>query len=149
VADPNRIRQVLLNLLTNSVIHAPDAPDVSIRLRRLRRRAEIEIEDRGPGISPDVQQRLFMRFERGDGRGQGLGLGLYISRQIVQAHGGTLEIDSAPGDGATFTIRLPLAPTDGAVQRDARDGAESAGVPALGRSGANAPQRLASLRRRA
>jgi two-component system CheB/CheR fusion protein len=150
MADPNRIEQVLLNLLSNSVIHAPDAPDVSIRLRRLRRRAEIEIEDRGPGISPDVQQRLFMRFERGDGRGQGLGLGLYISRQIVQAHAGTLDIDSAPGEGATFTIRLPLAPTDGSATRDTTDGAQAARLPPIGEGArADGPKRLASRRQRA
>jgi signal transduction histidine kinase len=109
LADPARLQQVLLNLLTNAVIHAPDSPDVVIRLRRLGRRAEIEVEDRGPGIPPDLQARLFGRFERGGTQGRGLGLGLYISREIVTAQGGTIEVDSRPGDGATFTIRLPLA----------------------------------------
>jgi signal transduction histidine kinase len=110
LADRARLQQVLLNLLTNALIHAADSPDVVIRLRRLRRRAEIEIEDHGPGILPDVQARLFSRFERGGGvQRRGLGLGLYISREIVTAHGGTIEVDSQPGDGATFTIRLPLA----------------------------------------
>jgi signal transduction histidine kinase len=110
LADRARLQQVLLNLLTNAVIHAPDSPDVVIRLRKLRRRAEIEIEDHGPGILPDVQARLFGRFERGGGvQRRGLGLGLYISREIVTAHGGTIEVHSQPGDGTTFTIRLPLA----------------------------------------
>jgi two-component system OmpR family sensor kinase len=110
LADRARLQQVLLNLLTNAVIHAAESPDVVIRLRRLPRRAEIEVEDHGPGILPDVQARLFGRFERGGGvQRRGLGLGLYISREIVNAHGGTIEVDSQPGDGTTFTIRLPLA----------------------------------------
>jgi two-component system CheB/CheR fusion protein len=110
LADRARLQQVLLNLLTNALIHAADSPEVVIRLRRLRRRAEIEIEDHGPGILPDVQARLFSRFERGGGvQRRGLGLGLYISREIVNAHGGTIEVDSQPGEGTTFTIRLPLA----------------------------------------
>jgi signal transduction histidine kinase len=110
LADRARLQQVLLNLVTNALIHAADSPDVVIRLRRLRRRAEIEIEDHGPGIQPEVQARLFSRFERGDGvQRRGLGLGLYISREIVNAHGGTIEVDSQPGEGTTFTIHLPLA----------------------------------------
>jgi signal transduction histidine kinase len=110
LADRARIQQVLLNLLTNALIHAADSPDVVIRLRRLRRRAEIEIEDHGPGIAAELQDRLFSRFERGGGsEHRGLGLGLYISREIVSAHGGTIEVDSQTGDGTTFTIRLPLA----------------------------------------
>jgi two-component system CheB/CheR fusion protein len=110
LADRARLQQVLLNLLTNALIHAAGSPDVVIRLRRLRGRAEIEVEDHGPGIPPDVQARLFGRFERGGGvQRRGLGLGLYISREIVTAHGGTIEVHSQPGDGTTFTIRLPLA----------------------------------------
>jgi signal transduction histidine kinase len=110
LADRARLQQVLLNVLTNALIHAADSPDVVIRLRRLPRRAAIEIADQGPGILPEVKARLFSRFERG-GPSHGLGLGLYISREIINAHGGTIEVESRPGHGATFTIGLPLAAT--------------------------------------
>jgi signal transduction histidine kinase len=124
-ADRARLQQVLLNLLTNALIHAADSPEVVIRLRHLRRWAEIEIEDHGPGIGPDIQARLFSRFERGSGSGRrGLGLGLYISREIVTAHGGTIEVDSQPGDGTTFTVRLPLAAPSGSGD-GAADGTNS------------------------
>jgi two-component system, chemotaxis family, CheB/CheR fusion protein len=145
LADRARLQQVLLNLLTNALIHAADSPDVAIRLRRLRRWAEIDIEDHGPGILPDVQARLFSRFERGGGiQRRGLGLGLYISREIVNAHGGTIEVDSQPGYGTTFTIRLPLASrtapatpkppsadgNDGAGGTNGRNGTRQTRVPA-------------------
>jgi two-component system OmpR family sensor kinase len=124
LADRARLQQVLLNVLTNALIHAANSPDVVVRLRRLSRRAEIEIEDHGPGILPDVQARLFSRFERGGGvQRPGLGLGLYISREIVTAHGGTIDVDSVPGDGTTFTIRLPLATgADGKIGTDRSNG---------------------------
>jgi len=136
LADRARLQQVLLNLLTNALIHAADSPDVVIRLRRLRGRAEIGIEDHGPGIPPDVQARLFGRFERGGGvQRRGLGLGLYISREIVTAHGGTIEVDSRPGEGTTFTIRLPLAArpvaaTPKAPSADRQNGADRTTRPA-------------------
>jgi signal transduction histidine kinase len=135
LADTARLQQVLLNLLTNAVIHAPDSPDVVIRLRRLHRRAEIEVEDHGPGIPPDVQARLFGRFERGGAQGRGLGLGLYISREILTAQGGTIEVDSQPGEGTTFTISLPLAArtvaaTPKAASADRRNGADGTTRPA-------------------
>jgi signal transduction histidine kinase len=118
VADRARLEQVLLNVLTNALVHAPESPDVVVRLRRLRQWAEIEIEDHGPGIPPDVKARLFSPFERGGAlRRRGLGLGLYISREIINAHGGTIEVDSKPGDGATFTIGLPLGATSLANRR--------------------------------
>ena len=86
------------------------------RVRRVDagRRARIVVKDNGPGIAKRDQVRLFKRFERlpsatGNVSG-GLGLGLYITRQIIEAHGGTVRLDSRPGAGATFTCTLPLAP---------------------------------------
>ena len=110
--DPVRIQQVLFNLFLNAIVHAPDSDEIAVRMRELPDRAEIEVEDRGPGIPVDLQPVLFSRFVQGreaDGRG-GLGLGLFIAHEIVVAHGGTLEVDSEPGRGATFRVRLPLAP---------------------------------------
>ncbi len=109
-ADAGRIQQVILNLLTNAIVHAPESPTIEVRLRRLRRRAELEVEDHGPGIPPEQLGRIFSRFQHAgtDRRPSGLGIGLYISRQIVVGHQGTIEVDSAPGEGTTFNVRLPL-----------------------------------------
>ena len=110
-ADAGRIQQVILNLLTNAIVHAPDSPTIEVRLRRLRRRAELEVEDHGPGIPSEQLGRIFSRFQHAgtDRRPSGLGIGLYISRQIVLSHDGAIEVDSAPGEGTTFSVRLPLA----------------------------------------
>jgi signal transduction histidine kinase len=138
-ADPARIQQALLNLLMNAIVHAPDAPDVDVRVRRLRRRAEIEIEDHGPGIPPGLMGRLFSRFEQGPsttGR-RGLGLGLFIAREIVLAHGGTIDVDSAVGEGTTFTVRLPLRVPEG-------DDAGPPSRPVAPSNGRRAPRRAAS-----
>lgn len=110
-ADAGRIQQVILNLLNNAIVHAPASPTIKVRLRRIRRRAELEVEDHGPGIPLEQVPRIFARFQHAgtDRRPAGLGLGLYISRQIVLAHQGTIAVDTAPGKGTTFTVRLPLA----------------------------------------
>ena len=70
----------------------------------------LAVKDRGPGVPPAEHERIFRQFERGStGEGvQGLGLGLFISRQIAEAHGGRLDLRSAPGEGAEFLVRLPL-----------------------------------------
>ncbi|HEY3110489.1 MAG TPA: chemotaxis protein CheB [Chloroflexota bacterium] len=110
-ADARRIEQVLLNLLTNAVRHAPTSPRIEVRLRRVGDQAEIQVQDYGPGIAREDLPNVFSRFfQVGRERSSqaGLGLGLYISRQIVEAHGGTIEVSSHPGQGATFTVRLPL-----------------------------------------
>jgi signal transduction histidine kinase len=150
LADPARLQQVLLNLLTNALVHASSSKEVAVRIRKIRRRAEIEVEDHGPGIAREAQATLFERFERGDAsRRGGLGLGLYISREIIAAHGGTIEVDSEPGDGATFTIRLPLASrSDSTPKNDGSDGADGSEDGAASR-GAPRPAGGASRRGRA
>jgi signal transduction histidine kinase len=108
--DGPRIQQVLLNLLTNAQRHAPSSPSVNLRVERQRRWLIIEVEDLGPGMPDEIREALFSRFHVDPASpGRGLGLGLYISRQIVNAHGGSIVCDSAPGEGTTFTIRLPLS----------------------------------------
>jgi two-component system CheB/CheR fusion protein len=108
-ADPGRIQQVVLNLLTNALQHAPDSPRVDVRLRRAEDSAEVQVQDRGPGIAPEHLPHLFERFYRAEASEVGgLGLGLWITRAIVTAHGGTIEVSSTQGRGTTVTVRLPL-----------------------------------------
>jgi PAS domain S-box-containing protein len=109
--DRLRIEQVIVNLMTNALKYAPGKP-VRFSVHKLDGRAQLSVRDQGAGIPEEQLERLFNRFERGAtsaGLG-GLGLGLYISRQIIQTHGGTIHIESRPGAGATFVIDLPLHP---------------------------------------
>jgi two-component system CheB/CheR fusion protein len=112
--DARRLQQVVLNLLTNAIKYAPGTEFIDVRLRRVNGFAELTVEDYGPGIPQADQSNIFSRFYQAAGssgltRG-GLGLGLYISREIVQAHGGTIAVRSRQGEGSTFMVRLPLAP---------------------------------------
>jgi signal transduction histidine kinase len=113
-ADRSRVEQVLVNLLGNVAKHAPGSPAV-VRLVAGERDVVLEVEDRGPGVPPLDQERIFDRFERAvaDRHVSGLGLGLYISREIARAHGGELSVRSGPGGGATFSLRLPREPSRG------------------------------------
>jgi two-component system CheB/CheR fusion protein len=112
LADPGRLEQVLLNLLTNAVVHAPESRRIEARVAREGESATVEIRDHGAGIPAAVLARLFSRFPgtgQGDGRGRkGLGLGLYITRQLMRAQGGSIKVTSTEGEGTTATIRLPL-----------------------------------------
>ncbi len=106
--DRLRIEQVLSNLISNALSYARGTP-VNVSLWSEGDRAFCAVTDQGPGIPPADHERIFQRFERGTGATQyeGLGLGLWICRQIVQRHGGDISVSSAPGQGATFTVRLP------------------------------------------
>jgi two-component system CheB/CheR fusion protein len=108
--DATRLSQVVLNLLTNAARHAPDSPRIELRLRREAGEATLEVQDYGPGIPAATLPHLFDRFYQGAGRTarDGLGVGLYITRELVRAHGGAIEVRSSEGAGATFTVRLPL-----------------------------------------
>ncbi len=110
--DPERIRQVLENLLGNAREHSPKGAEIGMEVDREQREdgawAVVTVRDRGPGIPPEMLPRLFTRFTRGDGS-QGLGLGLYLARGIAEAHGGTLTVDSRPGQGTAFRLALPGA----------------------------------------
>ncbi len=110
--DRYRLEQVLTNLLMNAARYASGKP-VEIFVRRIDQRAELRVHDNGRGIAPEDHERIFRKFERAVGsRGEvsGLGLGLFIVREIVEMHGGTVSVDSAPGQGAAFTVVLPLRP---------------------------------------
>jgi signal transduction histidine kinase len=108
--DAARLDQVLTNLMTNAIRFGAGKPIV-VTVKATASAASLAVTDHGIGIAPAAQARIFDRFERGDVSAQhygGLGLGLYIARQIVEAHGGTISVHSEPGCGATFTVTLPI-----------------------------------------
>jgi len=106
--DNRRIEQLLVNLLSNAVKYAPGS-SVRIRGRRYGGKASIVFEDNGPGIPVECHRRIFDRFERvaADKHVAGLGLGLYLVKRIVQAHHGTVALESSRGRGTRFVIELP------------------------------------------
>ncbi|MDQ3225733.1 MAG: ATP-binding protein [Chloroflexota bacterium] len=117
VGDPIRLRQAIDNLLANVRAHTPTDTPARVSVQRNGAWAEITVADAGPGIPSDEQPRIFERFWRGDpSRGRtaagGAGLGLSIVDALVRAHGGTIAVNSAPGQGTAFTMRLPLASGD-------------------------------------
>jgi signal transduction histidine kinase len=109
--DANRLEQVISNLYTNAIRYASGSW-LESSAQVVDGEVQIKVQDSGPGISPEAQSRIFARFERADfqNKAAGLGLGLYIAKQIVDGHKGIIRVDSSPGKGATFTIRLPLKP---------------------------------------
>lgn len=118
LGDDHRLRQVLVNLLSNARVHTPAGTTVSTRVRVQDGAVQLRVTDDGPGISPELCTQLFQRFTRGDAaRSPGAGstgLGLAIVHAVVTAHGGTIEVDGTPGATA-FTVTLPAA--DVAVDR--------------------------------
>jgi signal transduction histidine kinase len=107
-ADRSRLDQVVTNLLSNAIKFGAGNP-VDVTLQGNTSRLQLTVRDHGIGIASEYLLRIFNRFERAVSTRHygGLGLGLYITRRIVEAHGGTVEVDSAPGAGAAFTISLP------------------------------------------
>ena len=111
MADASRTEQVLGNLLSNAVKYSPHGGTVSVRLRLAASDVILEVQDEGLGIPASVKERLFTPFYRGNNVGpdiSGFGLGLHVVHQIVQRHGGRIEIDSTEGEGSTFRVILPL-----------------------------------------
>ena len=111
--DPDRMEQVLTNLVSNAIKFTPAGRAVTLGLSRSGGKARLSVLDEGPGIAPEFQPRIFERFAQADGadsrtRG-GSGLGLAISKAIIEKHGGTIAFTTAPGQGTRFVIELPLA----------------------------------------
>ena len=110
-ADPDAVRQALLNLLDNALKYSPEGKDVTVRLAREGEAAAIAVRDRGFGIGPEDRERIFEAFFRSrravEHDPTGVGLGLRIVRHIMDAHGGHVEVDSEPGRGSTFRLVFP------------------------------------------
>jgi signal transduction histidine kinase len=113
--DPLRLEQVLTNLLDNAVKYSPEGGPIEVVLTQpTSTLIELSVRDRGLGIPPEQRDAIFERYYQAHARGHrsGLGLGLYVSRQIVELHGGEIHADFPPDGGTRFTVRLPLAPPE-------------------------------------
>jgi two-component system OmpR family sensor kinase len=112
--DAGRLHQVFANLVGNAISHTPEGTEIVVTAAIVNGMADVQVSDDGPGMDPEQAQRVFERFYRVDeGRSRdtgGTGLGLAIVKSIVEKHGGTVDVQSAPGEGATFAVRLPLTP---------------------------------------
>jgi signal transduction histidine kinase len=123
--EPDRIRQILVNLITNAHEYSPEGASIGVSARAAGAEVEIVVSDNGPGIPKEQLERIFERFTRGDAgltqRVGGTGLGLAISKSLAEAHGGGIVAESTVGQGSTFRLRLPIVP----AASPAGDGAPS------------------------
>ncbi len=111
LADYNRLERIMTNLLSNALKYSDPGTPVLLQMQRVEREVVISVTDQGAGIAPDDVPLPFSRFYRAQGTQQteGLGLGLYITRMLVEAHGGHISVESAVGKGSTFSFTLPVA----------------------------------------
>ena len=107
--EERAVIQILVNLIGNAIRHSPPDGTIRVGFRNAGGSASVTVADEGPGVSAPDQQRLFERFERAQPHGDGTGLGLAISRRLARSMGGDVTLDSAPGEGARFTLTLPAA----------------------------------------
>ncbi len=111
--EADRVRQILVNLLTNAHDYSPEGAAIDVSARVVGAEVEIAVADNGPGIPETQLEHIFERFVRGDAgltqRVGGTGLGLAIAKSLVELHGGTIGVESAPGRGSTFRFRMPAA----------------------------------------
>lgn len=107
--DRSRIEQVVSNLISNAIKYGNALP-IDVEVKRLESQVLLTVTDRGIGVPADLKNKIFERFERGvpETKISGLGLGLYISRQIIEAHGGKIRVESKMGEGSKFIVELPI-----------------------------------------
>ena len=107
--DAERLRQLIDNLVTNAVKYSESGTEVSVQAEAVDGHVLVRVRDTGPGIALDDQRLIFEKFGRAAGGAKpGTGLGLFLARSFAEAHGGSVTVDSRPGEGATFTLKLPL-----------------------------------------
>lgn len=111
--DLLRLHRVVVNLVENAAIHGPPGGLVTVEVDQVGDEALIAVSDRGVGVPVNDRERIFERFVRLDGSSAGSGIGLYLVRALVDAHGGSIHVDDAPGGGARFVVRLPLGSPNG------------------------------------
>jgi signal transduction histidine kinase len=148
LADELRLRQILLNLISNALKYSPPGTDVEINSRVTDERVTVSVRDYGLGVPPEAQKHLFERFVRLDrdmnSPVRGAGLGLYISEQLVQAMGGRIWVESSgvPGEGSTFSFALQRAPQPSPLHQDPRSLAPGMPQEKRASSGIVVPERL-------
>jgi two-component system OmpR family sensor kinase len=132
-ADPARLRQIIDNLVNNALQHTPAGTPVTVTVTGGAGQGTLTVADAGPGLSAEQASRVFERFYRTDrARSRasgGTGLGLSIVAALVTAHQGTIAVDTAPGRGATFIVKLPLTTAQGTPQPGTRKLAGHANSP--------------------
>ena len=107
--DAERLRQLIDNLISNAVKYSSSGAEVSVRAQADDGHVVVCVRDTGPGIAPEYQTQIFEKFGRAAGSAKpGSGLGLFLARSFAEAHGGSLAVESQPGEGATFTLKLPI-----------------------------------------
>ncbi len=113
-ADGDRLQQVIMNLLTNSSKFTPPGGKITLRVKQEEAAVIVEVQDTGPGIKEELQERLFNPYYRVEGdreRLSGLGLGLALCKTLVELHGGRIWVESHLGKGSTFSFSIPLDTT--------------------------------------
>jgi signal transduction histidine kinase len=127
--EPDRIMQVLVNLLTNATEYCPEGSTIKVTASSVGSEVEVAVSDDGPGIPRDQRDHVFDRFTRGEAgltqRVGGTGLGLAISKSLVELHGGAIGVTSKEGEGATFRIVLPALSEREATEEPAAAAAQS------------------------
>jgi two-component system sensor histidine kinase BaeS len=144
--DPNRVGQALGNLLSNAVKYTPAGGTVSVSAGTAEGAVWIRVSDTGIGMLPEEQSHIFTPFYRGrQARGpqQGMGLGLSIARDLIVAHNGRLEVESAPGVGSRFTLWLPIDGTLAGSDNEKRRGASHSAPATLGSLPTDSPGKMA------
>ena len=113
-ADPDKVEQILTNLVNNALRYAPESQVRLLVSPWTDGGVQVDVEDDGPGIPPEQERSIFLKFGRGrESRRAGTGLGLYITRGLARAHGGDVTLDTEVGDGARFTLTLPAGDVPG------------------------------------
>ncbi|MGA9997950.1 MAG: ATP-binding protein [Pyrinomonadaceae bacterium] len=140
LGDPDRLQQVVWNILSNAVKFTPQGGRVNVQLTQEHSHAQIKVSDTGPGIKPDFKPFIFERFRQGDSSTTrlhgGLGLGLAIVRHLVELHGGTVSVENDDaGHGAVFTVSIPLvqrvSESDAAIAAELAEGERAVECPPL------------------
>jgi two-component system sensor histidine kinase SenX3 len=112
MADPNAITTAFFNLLDNSVKYSGDSKEITVRVSRGDGFIDISVADRGLGIPVEEQQKIFDKFYRGSNpvvaRVRGSGIGLSITKRVAEMHGGEVTVESRPGEGSVFKLRIPI-----------------------------------------
>jgi two-component system OmpR family sensor kinase len=113
LGDAPRVHQVVANLLANASVHTPPGSEIDVKISQESLGVALSVSDNGPGLSEDAQSKIFQRFYRADPSrarvdGEGSGLGLSIVDAVMRAHGGSVSVRSAPGQGANFTLFFPV-----------------------------------------